>query len=522
MDEKDQNGRINKLDQLRKELLPATLNLRSNDSKFLNKKRKSIDLKGDQNMAITNFMGNCLKAEPNYNSFITNINNQAKLLTPKTNVDPLHGSNSIKRYFKPREVSINGMNENSKHILGKEDNPVQSLAQEDLNLNSKDCSNNLSSLLPRFVNNNNNTNLSYNFFSNFPDTSNKVPSYLQTPTRYVDYSFYLGINRKDDDPLHGINERQEENTETIFPKTELTFAFDESAEKSFNIFVNKSKSENHQMTPAKPSPFQSQINIKSSLMKNRKLDDDQLKKNSLTQFNLIDSIKNRAEPHSTQSKMNHQLQITSFYCNNKIVSQSAWCKLPYHIMADVLKYLAFKDTCKMEQVCKDFKAFAREAYHSYSWLSEMASSKIRSDKEFSFLLQKTRSLDHSKLINTIIKREFGDSIRNFMSRSNFVLKISDLKHLNTLNKELESIEVRDQARFNGYDPRQGILLESFKIKKTNRDNFISITSIISICISSKYTLIELMVKGCIKVGNRISESIGDCVFLQKLDISDNP
>eukprot|EP00340_Litonotus_pictus_P011945 CAMPEP_0170538162 /NCGR_PEP_ID=MMETSP0209-20121228/103152_1 /TAXON_ID=665100 ORGANISM="Litonotus pictus, Strain P1" /NCGR_SAMPLE_ID=MMETSP0209 /ASSEMBLY_ACC=CAM_ASM_000301 /LENGTH=309 /DNA_ID=CAMNT_0010839809 /DNA_START=2029 /DNA_END=2958 /DNA_ORIENTATION=+ len=139
---------------------------------------------------------------------------------------------------------------------------------------------------------------------------------------------------------------------------------------------------------------------------------------------------------------------------------------------------------------------------------------------------RSKRLGHISILESIVHCDFGNQSKNFLNRCNFFMKLSSLKHLNNesfeFQEEEDSKNLGDLEINSNFSSASGVLLEAFKIKPTsNKSNFLSNNSVISICVSSRYTLKELTLRGCIKVNNKCSEAIGKCTFLEKLDMSEN-
>ena len=72
-----------------------------------------------------------------------------------------------------------------------------------------------------------------------------------------------------------------------------------------------------------------------------------------------------------------------------------------------------------------------------------------------------------------------------------------------------------------FNSNQNFILESFKIRPITNSlkNFISNYSVQKLCNTSKQTLKELSLIGCFKLNEKISESLCDLIYLEKLDLS---
>ena len=171
--------------------------------------------------------------------------------------------------------------------------------------------------------------------------------------------------------------------------------------------------------------------------------------------------------------------------------------LPIEIFHEIFKYLRLSEICKSSAICKEWQTYCNNIFCNYHFFREIKSQNYPI-KEFQNLLIKGKPLKHISILNQIIKRDFGNHPQNLINSNILQLKLS--KDFNSKNN---------------------YILESFKIKpiKNIMKNLLSNSSVESICKSSKYTLKELSLIGCYKLTEKISESLSQLIYLEKLDLS---
>ena len=318
----------------------------------------------------------------------------------------------------------------------------------------------------------------YEFDSNLPivtqlnnNTINTIRN-GNTPSRTVPKDYSIFLNNREREESSEINSFTSNDNEMVSINRlyrEPAFIFDDFTENKFNSFVNNKSITTH-------------------------------------------------IPHNLPKK---QVPITKYFKTNQNI-KSKWEVLSLYVFCDVLKFLSTKDIMRLELVCKRWRSLSKNLLNSYSIVTVISSSKLSSSHELRVLLNKTQSLDHSKLLSKIIKNDFGDSTKNFLVRSSFYMKLSSLDILNGISTDCQIKEMQNINLYNGHSGNNGILLESFKIKpNNNKDYFISNESVMIICSSSKNTLTELTLQKCIKLSYKIGDSLCSCIYLQRLDISES-
>lgn len=215
--------------------------------------------------------------------------------------------------------------------------------------------------------------------------------------------------------------------------------------------------------------------------------------------NFNSELQSAKHKNKTESKQESIIK----YITSKSKSILKWESLPDIIFSEILKYLSIHEIVVLEYISRTWRSYAKHVYDIYERLPnyELSTQKLNGEMKLKLLLKKTKGNIISQLLSSIIRLDYGDSIRNFLNRTIFYMKVSCLL----------------QSSF-----KKGVLLESFKIRPVqNKETFISNASIIKVLNSSLYSLLELTLKGCIKITNGIVSSLSKCLSLRKLDISDN-
>ena len=174
-----------------------------------------------------------------------------------------------------------------------------------------------------------------------------------------------------------------------------------------------------------------------------------------------------------------------------------WRNIPMEIFHEIFKFLRLSEICKCSITCKEWHTFYKNIFTSYKFFSFIKSQDY-SITEFKKLLSKGKPLKHISILNDIIKKDFGNHPENLIKGNYIQMKLS--------------------INFNS---NQNFILESFKIRPITNSlkNFISNYSVQKLCNTSKQTLKELSLIGCFKLNEKISESLCDLIYLEKLDLS---
>jgi hypothetical protein len=175
------------------------------------------------------------------------------------------------------------------------------------------------------------------------------------------------------------------------------------------------------------------------------------------------------------------------------------------VFQNILNYLNPRELAKTCLVNKTFLNFTKNTISSYCYTPNINTSKTNFTlKDFCEILKKGKNLKHIQLLCKIINSDFGGGKNGPMNFFSTVI----------LNMSLSHVEDLKYA---------GTLLEAFKIrnKQDHLKNFFSSDSLNIICEKSKFTLRDLVLRGCFKLTNKISNGIVLCTFLEKLEISNN-
>ena len=204
-----------------------------------------------------------------------------------------------------------------------------------------------------------------------------------------------------------------------------------------------------------------------------------------------------------------QSQITNFYNSNNINNinklnnnYNKWCNLPLHIYSLIYNNLSLKEVFVLQYVSKSFNNTTKNICSIHSSFP-LIQSKMFNYKQLKYLLNKANKLIHIKLLSMIIKNDFSDSCKSFLNRCNFIIILSVLD---------------DNQHYNDYN---GFLLSTIKIKPSLNQNLISNNSVNILLDSSRNSIKELTLKSCVKINNNISKSIINCIYLKKIDLSNN-
>jgi hypothetical protein len=166
----------------------------------------------------------------------------------------------------------------------------------------------------------------------------------------------------------------------------------------------------------------------------------------------------------------------------------------------VIKYVNFRELTRCSLVCRSWKKVHVRLTDSYNYFTKLDTTKIN-PVEFTEMIERTRKLKHNRILRQVIKADFGNNARSMQNR---VIVRFGLTRLDDIQYE-------------------GALFDYFSICpiKSAENNFLSNTSLKSICNSSRFTLRGLALKGCFKLNDSIADSISLCNFIAKLELSYN-
>jgi hypothetical protein len=247
-----------------------------------------------------------------------------------------------------------------------------------------------------------------------------------------------------------------------------------------------------ELNPTKPSQFK---NINDYFKKENQLPNLSSNQDDTNIFNInVDYPKNKLfddEQSYQDIKITNWVQTKSTF-NFKGLNED--------LFLSVIKYINFKDLTKCSLVSRSWKKFYGKLTDSYNYFTRFDTDKI-TPIELTEMIEKTKKLKHIRVLNQMIKSDYGGNARSMQNRVvvRFGLtKFEDIEH-------------------------EGALFDHFSINpvRSAENNFLSNTTLRNICISSKYTLRGLALKGCFKLNDSIADSISLCNFIIRLELSYN-
>lgn len=336
-----------------------------------------------------------------------------------------------------------------------------------------------------------------------------------------DFSSYLKENKQIKNNYISDDDSFTDNSENS--NYDKHFIFDDFTHKKFKSYIEFSKNIETPYKRKKSNNCIESINFNKS--SNNIINISNFKTNLNNQNNPLFAKSNKMDVETPMSKMvdYKQKKITEYNRNSKL---NLFDKLTNYLFYNITKYLNLNDNYNTRVVSKKFEDRYNRLKETYGYFSYIDSF-IMKDMLDEYLSCK---LDHIKLIKDILPDLGGKN--SFLKNCDFKLKLSDLSHFINPREKLKYYNNENDDSFScsefykTYNREKGILLEYFKIKPTSNKNrnsnvFLSNSSIKLICNSSIYTLKELVLNGCPKIGDSIGDYISECQLLKGLSITDN-